>query len=869
MNKIIIVDGNSLLFRAFYATYAIDKEKLMRNKDGVPTNAIFAFSNMITNLLKELKEGDGIFVAFDAGKHTFRHKEYSEYKANRIKAPEELFIQMPIAREFLDSLNIKYYETEDLEADDIAGTMALDSEKDGYKVEIYTSDKDYLQLIDDNITIKLIKKGLKDVKDMTLSSFKEEWGIEPKQIVDYKGLMGDSSDNLKGIPKVGDITAKKLIKEYGSLENIINAAPTFKSKIGESIINSQEQGKMCKHLAILKLDTTLPIKVNDTIYKGYELKNITDFINKYDLKSLINKLPINLRKKDLGLKEITYKDVNNISNLNVSDKIGISVDTSNENYHFTTFYGLLFTINQNTYYISKDNLLKEQKLLNILKDKNIKKYAFDYKRIKYVLENNNIEVNGLYFDLLIASYLLDSNLAPQIENVLSFYSIDVSYAFKNESSLFLNNDNSTLLEAISSYYSLNLYDEVIEEIKNKDEYDLLENIELPLTNLLESIEKEGFPLNKDELIEIGKIYKEKLDKVAYEIYEMAGKEFNIQSPRQVAQVLFDDLKLKTNTHKSTSVEHLKELIPLHPIVSKILEHRKYSKLITTYVDGLIPYIGKDNLIHATFNQALTSTGRLSSSEPNLQNISVRDEESKLIRKAFHYDDPSLNIISLDYSQIELRILAHLSNSQTLIDAFNVGEDIHEITARKVFHIEGELDPSLRRKAKAINFGIIYGISDWGLAEQINVSVSEAKEIITNFYNAFPEIKSYLDSLIENAVTKGYALTMFNRRRYIPEINSSIYQKREFAKRAAMNAPIQGSAADLIKIAMIKVNEVLIKNNFKARIISQIHDEILIRADDFEKEKVFNLAKETMENCVKLKVKLKVDGGYAKNWFNVK
>ena len=868
MNKIIIIDGNSLLFRAFYATYGIDPNKIMHNHNGVPTNAIFAFSNMISNLLKEIKEGDGILVAFDKGKETFRHKEYKDYKANRIKAPEELFIQMPIAREFLSTLNIKYYERDDLEADDIAGNIAKKAEKLGYKVDIYTSDKDYLQLISDNITIKLIKKGLKDIRDMTPLTFKNEWGFDPINIVDFKGLMGDPSDNLKGIPKVGEITAKKLIIQYGDLEHIIEGVKDLHTKLSESIIENQDQGKMCKHLALIKTDDELDIKVSDLIYKGYKLENVSKFIKEYDLNSLINKLPINLRITSTTTNKISYQDIINTSNINFTDKIGIYIDYENVNYHQAKLYGLFFTIDKENYYISYENLKKDQKLLDILVNENIKKYSFDYKKVKYILENNNIHINGLFFDLLLASYLLDSNLSPYIENILSFYHIDVSYAVKDKNSLF-DLDDKTLINAITSYYSLNLYEEVITKLKELEQYELLNNIEIPLTLVLYEIEKEGFPVSKEDLLKLKDQYKEKIDALSKEIYSLANKEFNISSPRQVASILYDDLKLKGNSHNSTSSEYLKELINAHPIVSKILEHRKYSKQLTTYIDGIIPYIFNDSKIHATFNQAVTSTGRLSSSEPNLQNISVRDEESKQVRKAFHYSEDDLLILSFDYSQIELRILAHLSNSETLINAFNNDEDIHELTAKKVFKVNGELDPALRRKAKAINFGIIYGISDWGLSEQLDIPLKDAKEIITNFYNEFPEIQNYLNSLVESASKKGYALTMFNRRRYIPEINSAIYQAREFAKRAAMNAPIQGSAADLIKIAMIKVNEMLKINHLEAKIINQIHDEVLLKVNKKEKDIVFKLVKETMENCVKLKVKLKVDGGYAKNWFDVK
>ena len=866
MTKMIILDGNSLLFRAFYATYSPDKSKLMRAKNGTPTNALFAFSNMIASIISSLKKGDAIFVAFDAGKHTFRHKEYAEYKANRPPCPEDLLQQMPIVREFLTKMNITYYEDENIEADDIAGNIAKKAELNGYQVEIYTSDKDYLQLIDENITIKLIKKGLKDIHVMNVESFKNEWGFMPEQILDYKGLMGDPSDNLKGIPKIGDKTAKKLISEYGSLENIISAAPSFNNKVGENIINYQNDGKMCKHLAKIRTDDSLPLDLKDMVYEGYNLNKILEFCRVFDLKTLINRLPVTFRKSEIN-DVVTYENIDENTKFDTPEKIGIGLDLSEGNYHDATLYGVSLCINGKNYYIDVSSLKRNQNILDIIKNSSVKKKCFDYKQIKYVLNSNGIEINGLSFDLLLASYLLNPSGGTTIDSVVSNEGIDISYSFKNTNLLF--ETTNPLLSAIKAYYPYIFEEKYKKDLKDKNQYNLLIEIEQPLTIVLCEMEYEGFPINKQYLISLGEGYKQKLEQLSKEIYLLAGEEFNIASPKQVSYIIYDKLGLKGNKHNSTSIEYLKYLVDEHPIVAKIIEHRKYSKLLSTYVDGILPFIKEDNKIHATFNQDRTSTGRLSSSEPNLQNITVRDEESKMIRKAFYYDNPHLYILSLDYSQIELRILAHLSNSETLINVFNNGEDIHAATARKVFNVEGELDPSLRRKAKAINFGIIYGISDWGLSEQLEISVAESKEIISSFYKNFPEIKEYLSSLTEIASQKGYAETMFNRRRYLPEINSNQYQLREFAKRAAMNAPIQGSAADLIKIAMINVDKALKNNNFKSRIVSQIHDEIIVKLYDDEIERVVPLVKNIMENCVNLKTKLVVEGGYASSWFDAK
>ena len=864
MSKIIVIDGNSLLFRAFYATY-YDPSNIMRTKSGQATNAIFAFSNMITSLLTNLKKGDGIFVGFDAGKHTFRHQEYKDYKANRPELPKDLITQFPIARELLDKLNIVHYECDNLEADDICGIIANKAQKEGYKVYIYTSDKDYLQLIDENITIELIKKGLKDIKEMTPQTFKEEWGFEPIQITDYKGLRGDDSDNLKGIPGVGDKTAKQLISQFGDLESIIQNADT-KTKVGRNIIEFQDNGRMCKHLAIIAKDQEIPIQVNETIYNGYKFNSVSEFANKYEFKSLVSKLPKLFKQEEKHNEKVDFCEVFDSYSIDFDDKIGIDVDIENVNYHDAVFNGLAFTTSSKTYYISKANLLKDEKLLSILKNPDIKKFAFDFKKVRYVLAKNNIEVNGLFFDLILASYLIDSSIKNDIESVLNYYSIDISYATTKN---LLFDDSTKQISIATSFYSIGLFEEIKEKLLARNQYELLVNIEQPLTIVLCDMELEGFPLDKETLLSFKTIYQEKLDILTKEIHLLAGEEFNINSPKQVSHILFEKLNLKSNRKGSTSVEFLEMIKNEHPIISKILEYRKYAKIISTYVDGLIPFIHDDGKVHSTFNQALTTTGRLSSSEPNLQNISTRDEEGKQIRKAFFYKDPTLSILSLDYSQIELRILAHLSDAKSMIEFFNNDEDVHASTAIKIFNLDREPTSAERRRAKTVNFGIVYGISDYGLSEQLDCPISEAKEIIKNFYQAFPEIKKFLNHLIDDATEKGYAETMFHRRRYLPELQSSQYQVREFAKRAAMNAPIQGSAADLMKVSMIQVYNAIKEKGFKSKIVSQIHDELIFKVYEDEKEEFYKTVKEIMENSVKLKVKLKVDGGYARDWFSAK
>ena len=867
MPKLTIIDGNSLLFRAYYAT-AYPGVELMRSQEGIPTNAIFAFSNMISKIIANLKKDECIIVAFDAAKHNFRHDALETYKANRKPAPSELVEQFPIAREFLKAFGIFTFEQEGFEGDDIAGTIAKKAEKEGYDVTIYTSDRDFIQLISDKVNVNIIRKGLSDVVTMTPEKVVEEYGFTPLQIIDYKGLRGDSSDNLPGIPGVGEKTAVKLIQEYGSFDEIIAHAGEIKGKLGENILANQEIGRISRDLAIIKTDIELPFDVIDTKYDGYSFKSISEFSQKYGLKQFMNKLPANWKRGDELSDNIKILEVRDFSNIEFDSSIGIALDYENSDDYFKSeIYGLAISNKGINYYIDIADAKKDEKLLNALKDEKIQKYAYDFKAIKVALQNLGIEINGVVFDLLIASYLLDSSLKNSPETVLHFYGLDFSTQKEDTLSLFSQANPQQTCEL--AYYSLHLAPKARAELVKIQALDLFINLELPLISTLANMEIEGFPLDTKVLDELGDQYRLKVSQITEEIYELAGEKFNISSPKQIGEILFNKLGLPDNSKGSTSVEVLKELSNKHPIVNKILEYRKYFKLVSTYVDGLKPHVYKDGKIHASFNQALTQTGRLSSSNPNLQNISVRDEEGKSIRKAFYYPNHEYEILSLDYSQIELRILAHLSNSSNLKAVFESGEDIHSATAKKVFKLDREPTSLQRRKAKAVNFGIIYGISDWGLSEQLDIPVYESKQIINNFYEAFPEIAVFFKNLVDNALKNGYVSTMYGRRRYLRELHDSNYQTREFAKRAAMNAPIQGSAADLIKIAMIEVEKVLKENNLKTKMVLQIHDELIFKVPKEEKEIAYKLIKEKMTHAIDLSVPLEVDGGFGLSWYEAK
>lgn len=865
MAKMLIIDGNSLLFRAYYAT-SYPGAMMMRNKEGIPTNALFAFGNMMHRIIDSLPANGHILVAFDTGKKTFRHQELDTYKANRKPCPEDLIVQMPLARELLHALGIFTAEMDGYEGDDIAGTVAKKAAKEGYEVEIYTSDKDFLQLIAERIEIHILKKGLSDVDIIDQHNMKDIFGFDPIQIQDYKGLRGDSSDNLPGIPGIGEKTAVKLIQEYGNLENIIENASSIKGKLGEKIIENQELGRLCKHLAIIETDVPLQFSLDETLYQGYYFEKISSFCNRYELKQLLSKLNKSWKRVEKNKIEIEPQLISSFQDFTAPEEISVAVDYEDQNYHQASIFGIAICIHKNVYYIEKENLIKDETLQSWLRDSNITKYCFDYKAVKVLLSRENIALEGVAFDLLLAAYLLDSSLTNDAETIFSYFNISLSEQ-ATEISLFSEQDQKKTAEI--AYYSLQIAPHVRNELVKIDALSLFDDIELPLAEVLAKMEIEGFPLDVPTLDEIGNQFKEKLVSITDEIYTLAGEKFNISSPKQVAAILFDKLGLPGNKKGSTSIDVLKSLVSRHPIVPLILEHRKYAKLVSTYIDGLKNYLYPDGKLHAIFNQALTSTGRLSSSEPNLQNISVRDEEGKWIRKAFFYPNPNTYILSLDYAQIELRILASLSQCQKLIQAFNDHEDIHSVTARHIFHIEGDVPSSLRRKAKAVNFGIVYGISDWGLSEQIGVSAKEARQIIDSFYQAYPEIATYLKSKVEFAEKNGYVTTALGRRRYLREIHDSSYQTREFAKRAAMNAPIQGTAADLIKIAMIKIDQQLKERHLKAKMVLQIHDELLFQVDQDELEIVYQLVKDTMEHAMDFMVKLEVNGSAAHTWYDAK
>ena len=868
--KLYVIDGNSLLFRAFYATSWAGPDSIMRNSKGEPTNAIFAFANMLNRILGSFEGGESIFVAFDADSQTFRKAEFEEYKANRAPCPEELIPQFPMSREILDALSIVHYEQSGIEADDIAGTIAKNAAKLGYSVVIYTSDKDYLQLVDDNITVTLLKKGLSEVQEVTPESMVTDFGFNPTQIIDFKGLRGDSSDNLPGIPGIGDKTAVKLIQEYGDFNSIVEAAKSgkLKGKVAQNIIENEDLGRTCYRLATILTDAELPIEIASLLYEGYDFAAVSAFASRYELKQFLTRLPAKLSQSNENIKAPKVEIVQSFEGIDLGNKIGLSADIDSSSYHDSLPAGIAIATKEKTYYEYIEDAEKDEALKSLLENPSIDKICYDSKKIAISLDKIGINLQGIAFDMLLACYLLDSSLTDAPKLCFSLFGVDIESETTDSVSLFDSSESS--LHANIAFYSLTLEKAARKKMQEEGATYLFEKVELPLAGILTKMEKEGFPLDGRKLKEIGQVFYEKRDEWERECHERAGKMFSPASPKQVATLLFDELHLGNGKKKGTSAEILKELEDEHPVVKAILQYRKYAKLCSTYIDGLLPHIKEDGKIHSVFHQAQTSTGRLSSSNPNLQNISTRDEESRAIRKAFYYKD-DLYIMSLDYGQIELRLLAALANCQTYIDVFASGRDVHEETARKIFHIpEGQEVPhDLRRKAKAVNFAIIYGTSAFGLAEQMDTYPKQAAAMITSFYEAYPEIRQYLDNEVEKATKLGYATTMFGRKRHLRDLNDANYAKREAARRAAMNAPVQGSAADLLKIAMIAVDKFLSEHNYKCKMVLTIHDELLFALPDEEIDELLPKIKEIMENAVDLKVKLLCEGSAGKTWYDAK
>lgn len=855
MKKLVLIDGNSMLFKTYYAT-AYQGGNIMRNHEGVPTNAVYGFINVIKKLM-ETSKPDYIMVAFDTDKKTFRHQEFNVYKAGRKDVPEELIVQFPLVREYLDLANIKRYEIAGYEADDIIATMAKIGSENNLKVEVYSSDKDLLQVIDDNVTVCMTRKGVTDLEMMTPITLKEKYSITPSQIPDLKGLMGDPSDNIPGVNGVGEKTAIKLLVEYGTIENIYENIDLIKGSLHDKLVKDKEMAFLSKKIATIYKDVSLPFSIYDLENKYSINDKLNDFFQKYDMKSFIKKVENKISEE--------FIDINgNIPEDFFDKSISIVVNLDNPNYHFANVLGFALSNGEKSYYVNS-SILDNPNFVSFLTNKQKEKYGYDAKEFINSLVKYGIRVDGFTYDCSVASYLIDPSLNKEKGRVFEKYGYYLPSI-----------DKKSTPEEVKKYYCLlALYvyktkEKLLEVLKENEQLELFYQIEMPLVFVLAKMEKQGVKVDKNILINLGNQYKETINDIENRIYELIGRKINISSPKQVGEILFDDLNLPHNKKRSTSSEELKKIEKFHPIIPLILEHRKYSKIVSTYTNGLLPYVNEKGLIHTIYNQTLTLTGRLSSSEPNLQNISVRDEIGKEVRKAFIPKSEDNLFLSFDYSQVELRVLASIAKDQNMINAFKQGIDIHTNTAANVFGLAPEqVSNEQRRSAKAINFGIVYGISDWGLSEQIGISPKDAKNFIDRYFLSFPSIKQYMEDIVEKAKNEGYVTTLLNRKRYIDELKSPTYMIREFGKRVAMNTPIQGTAADIIKIAMINVYKMLKEKNLKTTMIMQVHDELIFEVPKEELDIVIPLISYEMENALKLEVELKVEYGYGSNWFNTK
>ncbi|MFH5825414.1 DNA polymerase I [Clostridium perfringens] len=866
MKRLLILDGNSLLNRAFYAV------PLLSNSEGTHTNAIYGFTNMLFKMREDIKP-DYIVCTFDKKAPTFRHLEYGDYKAGRKKMPPELAEQFPIVKEMLKLFSITTYELDGFEADDIIGSLAKVAEGEGIEVYIMTGDKDALQLAAKDINVCITKKGVSEIEVYNYDRMVEEYGVTPTQFIDVKGLMGDKSDNIPGVPGVGEKTAFKLIKEYGSVEAVLENIDNISGKkLKENLTEYSEQAIFSKKLATIMTNVPIDFDLDEIKSKDdYNKDQLKALFTKLQMKSILDKLSNGEEEEpEIEVKITNIENNKELEDLfkNINEEVYINFTYLNKEKYSTIEIDKIFiNYDEKNYLINFKELAQEEENIKAFKEffenEDILKNGYSIKNALTALKKLGIEFKGLAFDCELAAYLIDSskgeyNLLSLINNYLSKF--------------------SNVKEGEEDLVGISFMKELTLVLKKKIEEEKMErlmyDIELPLETVLSSMESIGFKVNKDILDELSIKFKRELEETQKEIFELADEEFNINSPKQLGKILFEKLDLpvikKTKTGYSTNAEVLEKLKDKHPIIEKITYFRQLSKIYSTYVEGLKSVIDTDGSIHSTFNQTVTTTGRLSSTEPNLQNIPIKYEMGREIRKVFIPKEEGDLLISADYSQIELRVLAHISGDENMIDAFNHHSDIHTKTASEVFKVPvEEVTPLMRSRAKAVNFGIVYGIGDFSLSQDLNISRKEAKEYMDIYFERYPKIKEYISKVIHEAQTKGYVLTMLNRRRYIPEANASNKIVKALGERLAMNAPIQGTAADIIKLAMVNVYNKLKELNLNSKLILQVHDELIINVVKGELDIVKKLLKEEMENTIKLSVPLDVDVNVGEDWYRLK
>lgn len=881
--KIVLIDGSSLAFRAFYSILDLERFK---NRSGLHTNALYSFNRMLDNVLQQF-EPTHVLVAFDKSERTFRTEKYAEYKGGRQKTPSEFKEQMPYFRVLLDAYGIKHYDVLGYEADDIIGTLSNQADEDD-QVVVISGDKDLIQLASENTTVYVTRRGVSDLEPYTPAVIREKYDITPEQIIDMKGLMGDSSDNYPGITRIGEKTALKLLHQFGTVEAMYERLDELKpSKMKENIINDEANARMSKDLARILLEAPIDISVDDITMNEKNIDDLTEFYRQMEFNSFLSALGSEEVVNDASeVMESDYEVVylEAIKEEHLPDQTAIHFETIEENYHFADVIKVTWSdlVSHQVFVTEAKTAFDSPLFKEWLAKKLTEKISYDTKKDMVIAARFGASLQHVTFDVSIATYLAEQSQDQRIEAIQSFLALPVTVQpdesiYGKGAKLAVPEDAEIVNQHVAN--KVEAYEQVKAPLLAKLEavaaIELFLTMELPLAVVLAKMEIEGVKVDAAALDEMNTLILERLADMEKEIHELAGHEFNINSPKQLGEILFDELGLpvikKTKTGYSTAADVLEKLKYHHPIVEKILDYRQIAKLQGTYLAGLPRFIKEDGKIHTRFVQTLTQTGRLSSTDPNLQNIPIRLEEGRKIRKAFVPSHEGWQLFGADYSQIELRVLAHISEDEHMRQAFIDDEDIHSATARRVFGLPEDepITSNHRRQAKAVNFGIVYGISDYGLSQNLNITRKEAKTFIDTYFDKYPGVAEYMKEIVKQAKEDGYVTTLFNRRRYLPDIHSSNFNIRSFAERTAMNSPIQGSAADIIKIAMIRLDEAITKENLQAKLLLQVHDELILEAPAEEMARLAELVPEVMEGAVELAVPLKVEANQGENWYELK
>ena len=878
-NKLLLVDGNSVAFRAFFALH--NSLERFKNRNGLHTNAIYAFHNMFENVMQK-EQPTHVLVAFDAGKTTFRTEMYAEYKGGRSKTPGEFKEQMPYIRELLTGLGVKYYELPNYEADDIIGTLAEKVDKEIFDVVVLSGDRDLTQLASKEIKVDITVKGVSDIESYTPEHVAEKYdGLTPKQIIDMKGLAGDASDNIPGVTKIGEKTAIKLLNQYGSVEGIYEHIDEMKqSKMKENLINDKEQAFLSKKLATIDTDAPVEVDIDSLAYQGKDLDKLVPFFKEMDFKQFLAKLDV--VEEQVEMKDILFEVVHEYDERMFQTNMALYVEMMGDNYHTEDIVGVAWGTPEKIYVTNDLAIFENEAFLLWVGDKTRLKNVYDAKRTYVALNRYATKLQGIDFDVLLGAYLLDTNeKSEDIEGIASHYGY---HDIQSDEAIYgkgakkgLPEDEEVFFAHLARKVSAinGLTPKLSQELAEKNQEDLFRKMELPLSIILAEMEISGIKVDATRLQEMKIEFSDRLREIERKIYEEAGEEFNLNSPKQLGVILFEKMSLpvikKTKTGYSTAVDVLEQLREQAPIVDDILIYRQIAKIQSTYVEGLLKVIQSDGKVHTRYVQTLTQTGRLSSVDPNLQNIPIRLDEGRKIRQAFVPRNKDWLIYSSDYSQIELRVLAHISDDEHLKAAFLEGQDIHSSTAMRVFGIEKAEDvtPNMRRQAKAVNFGIVYGISDYGLSQNLGITRKAAQQYIDTYFEKYPGVKEYMERIVREAKDQGFVETLYHRRRYLPDINSRNYNIRSFAERTAINTPIQGSAADILKIAMIELDKRLKESDLQATMLLQVHDELVFEVPESELEMLDKLVSEVMEQAVALHVPLITDSSWGKTWYEAK